>query len=182
MPGTTWLTLDGALDPFPSFTDASRKVTSHDVVNIRTQLGYNYDIPDGRQLAGPGPKEPAPVLAAGGVDRGAISGSFVISAWAVDNNGPRLVGVEPVLSRWKSSGCKNCHNHQEAGAHFQLHGWTREEAENTRFEAKGHTHGTNGGLRNGNANGNGNGNGHGRPEEQEQPIVEVRTVHLPQKR
>lgn len=170
VPGGTWLTLDSALDPFPNFNDNSRKLTSHDVVNIRTQLGYNYDIPDGR-LLGPQPKEPAPVLSVGGIDRGTISGSFVVSAWAVDNHGPRLVGVEPVLSRWRVSGCRNCQNHLETGAHFQLDGWTREEAETTRFEAKVHTHGLDGRLR------NGNGDGNGLPEE-EQPAVKLRTAHL----
>jgi len=135
--GGTWLTLDSPLDPFG--------MTSKDVVNINN-LGYKYDLPP--YVSRPEAPTPSPVLSIRGINRGAISGSFAISAWAFTSNllPPRLIGTEPVLSRWLATGCANCQNHLDATAHIPLEGWSDEDATNTAFEARVHTRANPGGL------------------------------------
>lgn len=167
--GGTWLSLDSPLDPFKNFNDPSRPLTSHDVVNIE-HLGYKYREPN--HLLAPPPLASAPFLSSSGVNRGAIAGSFVISAWAVDPETKReqLVGVEPVLSRWHVSGCSNCQNHLESRAHFQLTGWSIEDAEKATFVAKLHTRG-------GTRDGRRLGSGHGGKGEQA-PKLNLRIGHL----
>lgn len=136
--GGTWLSLDSPLPPIRNFKDPSKPLASRDVVNIEA-MGYTYKVPN-RLIMAPHPQPAAPILATGGVNRGAIAGSFVVSAWAVDEKGKeQLVGAEPVPSRWHISGCSNCQNHLEARAHFPLTGWIREDAEKTKFVARVHT-------------------------------------------
>lgn len=72
--GGSWLTLDSPLEPFRNFQDASKALTSHDVVNIE-KIGYTYEVPS--HLLDPGPVSPCPILATSGVNRGAVAGSFV---------------------------------------------------------------------------------------------------------
>lgn len=172
--GGTWLTLDSPLDPFRHFQDSSRPLTSRDMVNIEA-IGYTYEVPN--RVKAPLPPTPAPVLAISGVNRGAIAGSFVLSAWAVDSSGKeQLVGAEPVLSRWHVSGCSNCQNHLETKAHFQLTGWSREDAEKTKFVARVHTRAD---ASNRGHLGNGHGGRNGRGGESVQaPRVSLRTGHL----
>ena len=116
-----------------------------DVVNINN-LGYEYDLPP--QVSRPKAPKPSPVLSIRGINRGAISGSFAISAWAFTSNllPPQLIGTEPVLSRWLATGCANCQNHLDATAHIPLEGWSDEDAANTAFEARVHTRANPGGL------------------------------------
>lgn len=65
-----------------TWTDPSKPLTSRDVVNIEA-MRYTYEVPD-RLVMAPHPRPVVPILATGGVNRGAIAVSFVVSAWAVD--------------------------------------------------------------------------------------------------
>ncbi|KAG0343743.1 hypothetical protein BG005_002227 [Podila minutissima] len=144
--GGTWLTLDSPLDPFKNPHDPTKAITSKEVVNI-ANLGYDYDNPE-PPLAGP-PTQPAPILTVSNINRAALSGSFVVSAWALQNDERILVGTEAVLSRWHVAGCQNCQNHLEVRAHIPMEGWSREETENMRFEAHLHTRTLHRGVRGG---------------------------------
>ncbi|KAE8220115.1 hypothetical protein CF319_g6313 [Tilletia indica] len=125
--GGTWLTLDSPLDPFKNPHDSSKAMTSRDVVDI-TKLGYAYEYKESLQAGKP--HGPSPVLSVGGINRAAIGGSFLISAWATLESGEKvLVGTEAVLSRWHTAECKNCQNHLEVRTHILLDGWTKKEAE-----------------------------------------------------
>ena len=169
--GNTWLTLDSPLAPFmaselpipPQDTDRlmTSKVWIHkeagrgcygrqcanvafhkDIINIEG-IGYTYNISNDTNTALTPPKESAVTshISVSGINRGAINGSFVISAWAfVGNNAPPvLVGVEPVLSRWHVAGCANCLTHIEAQAYVPLKGWDPDEVNNTSFQFLVHT-------------------------------------------
>ncbi|RDA88732.1 hypothetical protein CP532_4059 [Ophiocordyceps camponoti-leonardi (nom. inval.)] len=143
--GNVWLTLDSPLDPFRNPHDSSRVMTSKDVVDTRN-LGYIYQLP-GQEVGQAQKPEmpvklpPGPQLLISGINRGAISGSFSISAWALDDKGQpsQMVGIEPILSRWHVSGCANCQSHLEVRAHLPLEGWSNEKAEKTKFKILIHT-------------------------------------------
>ncbi|RDA94733.1 hypothetical protein CP533_6784 [Ophiocordyceps camponoti-saundersi (nom. inval.)] len=143
--GNVWLTLDSPLDPFKNPHDPCRAMTSRDVVDTRN-LGYVYQLP-GQQVGQPQEAQmpvklpPCPQVLISGINRGTISGSFSISAWALDDKGEpsQMVGIEPILSRWHVSGCANCQSHLEVRAHLPLEGWTNEEAEKTKFRILVHT-------------------------------------------
>lgn len=182
--GGTWLSLDSPLDPFtrpgpgPGPGSPAAPLTSRDVVDVEA-LGYTYQQPGHGRLRAPAPAAAAPILALDGVNRAAIGGSFVLSAFAVSRGGGDerkeriLVGTEPVLSRWHVSGCANCQNHLEVQANFPLVGWSKEDAERADFEAVLHTRSRPGdGLR----NGHGGGGGDGPP--QQVPRWRLRTAHL----
>ncbi|KAF4589711.1 Tyrosinase [Ophiocordyceps camponoti-floridani] len=141
--GNIWLTLDSPLDPFKNPEDQSKPMTSRDLVDIR-QLGYTYQLP-GQQAGEPQkkPEMPAkiplcPQLVISGINRSSISGSFSISAWTSEGEA-KLVGLEPILSRWHVTGCANCQAHLEVRAHLPLEGWTNEEAEKAKFKVLIHT-------------------------------------------
>ncbi|KAE8213669.1 hypothetical protein CF327_g2854 [Tilletia walkeri] len=130
----TWLTLDSPLEPFKNPHDPSKTMISRDVVDI-AKLGYSYDFTEPIQAGKP--HGPSPILTVGGINRAAIGGSFVISAWAKLESGKKvLVGTEAVLSRWRVANCQNCQTHLEVRTHIPLEGWTKEEAEEAE-EAKG---------------------------------------------
>jgi tyrosinase len=58
-----------------------------------------------------------------GIDRGAIGGSFLVATFKEDKDGKRsLLGYESILSRWHTSGCANCQNHQQVKTFVPLHG------------------------------------------------------------
>ena len=119
----TWLTLDTPLAPFKHAD--GRFFTSKDCVNIERQLGLTY---------GAGSLEPAMLthetttakarstraLHVTGVNRAAIRGAFLISAFAVIDGKPQHLGTEAVLSRWSVQGCANCQTHLEATAVIPL--------------------------------------------------------------
>lgn len=120
------ITMETALDPFQK-ADGS-PYTTNDCVNIETQLGYTYGPGSLDQFA---QRAPATVgmasvadgrrtLHVGGVDRSKLMGSFLIAAYADVDGERRLVGVEPVLSRWHVDGCANCQNHLKASADFPI--------------------------------------------------------------
>jgi tyrosinase len=129
-PGNAWLDLDTPLDPFRKGED--QPYTSRDVVNIETQLGYTYgpgsldDVKVARSALGMDPEEealsatPAPVVHVKGINRGAIRGSFLVSAFATIDGKRQHIGTEAVLSRWNVSGCANCQTHLQTRAAFSL--------------------------------------------------------------
>ncbi len=128
-PGVTpnvWLTLDSPLDPFHK-SDGS-PYTSRDCINIEKQLDYTYGPGSLDEFAVPvaamaaSAAAPAGYVMVHGVDRGAIRGSFLISAFATIDGEPQHIGTEAVLSRWHVLGCANCQTHQQASAAIPLCG------------------------------------------------------------
>ncbi|KAI6773062.1 hypothetical protein HG530_004020 [Fusarium avenaceum] len=144
--GGTWLTLDSALDPFKKPGSQTDPMTSRDVFNPQA-LGYAYEYNNSSpnnfnagnpDLYVPEDEDPTPILAVSNINRSAIGGSFMITAFSKSaiNEEPVLAGTEAVLSRWHVAGCANCQNHLEVRTHIPLHGWSKEKAENAEFEVK----------------------------------------------
>jgi hypothetical protein len=131
-PGTapnSWLTLDSPLDPF-TITDngADRPFTSRDCINIETQLGYTYgpgSLEQRAQLMALQPGQASRMIQVRGINRGAIRGSFLISAFALIDGKRQHLGTEAVLSRWHVEGCANCQTHLEARADIGVRGLPR---------------------------------------------------------
>ncbi|HET9441802.1 MAG TPA: tyrosinase family protein [Acidimicrobiales bacterium] len=126
-PGVTpnsWLGVDSPLAPFRH--PDGRPVVSADCVDIEQQLGYTYGPGSLEELAAPaalraGPPERRGLISVRGVNRAAISGSFLISAFADVDGVRQHIGTEAILSRWHVEGCMNCQTHLEARAHFPIH-------------------------------------------------------------
>ncbi|KAG4286455.1 hypothetical protein FPRO06_07715 [Fusarium proliferatum] len=143
--GGTWLTLDSALDPFKKPGSETDPMTSRDVVNPES-LGYNYqynyNTPNDFNAGDPAlfvPKhEETPILAVSNINRAAIGGSFMITAFVKNKNtgAMQLAGTEAVLSRWHVAGCANCQNHLEVRTHIPLHGWSKEKADKATFDVR----------------------------------------------
>ena len=123
----SWLTLETPLNPFKRADGNS--FTSLDCINIEKQLGYSY---------GPGSLEAHPELTEAavtptapgfgikkirifGINRGAIRGSFLVSAFATIDGKRQHLGTESVLSRWNVQGCANCQTHLDVKAQIALH-------------------------------------------------------------
>jgi tyrosinase len=140
----SWLTLETPLDPFKkSEGGKERTYTSLDCINIEEQLGYTY---------GPGSLEGQAALAAlaaaaapgrsekavrvGGINRAAIRGSFLISAFATIDGKRQHVGTEAVLSRWHVAGCANCQTHLEAKAVISLRGLQQSVADKAQYDVE----------------------------------------------
>jgi tyrosinase len=132
-PSNSWLTLDSPLDPFTKDDDGSRRpYTSLDCINIETQLGYTYgpgsleDVDAARAALGLVPAAeleataPAPVVHVSGINRAALRGSFLISAFATIDGKRQHLGTHGVLSRWHVTGCANCQTHLQVRAAFGL--------------------------------------------------------------
>jgi tyrosinase len=132
-PANSWLTVDSPLDPFTKDDNGiTRPVTSRDCTNIETQLGYTYgpgsldDLDAARTALGLAPAAelqaaaPAPVVHVSGLNRAAIRGSFLISAFATVDGKRHHLGTRGVLSRWHVTGCANCQTHLQARAAFSL--------------------------------------------------------------
>ena len=122
------ITMETALEPFVKDDDGAF-YTTNDCINIETQLGYSYGPGSLDQFAERAPaavgmaavgEGDARTLHVGGVDRSKLMGSFLIAAYADVDGERRLVGVEPVLSRWHVDGCANCQNHLKASADFRI--------------------------------------------------------------
>ena len=142
-PGTapnSWLTLKSPLDPFRIKANGTeRPYTSLDCINIEKQLGYTY---------GPGSLETQPHLAAmateaagrtvhvHGINRGAIRGSFMISAFATIDGKKQHLGTEAILSRWHVEGCANCQTHLQTKASISLHGLSKDKAPDSEIEVQ----------------------------------------------
>ncbi|WP_103258504.1 tyrosinase family protein [Tabrizicola aquatica] len=99
---------------------------SRDCVDIEGQLGYTY---------GPGSLDhfanaPLATLAVGDtpttqilvshIDRTKISGSFIVAVYAEVDGEHRLIGAEPVLSRWNVTGCANCQTKLRVSSSFHV--------------------------------------------------------------
>lgn len=124
--------------------------TSLDCVNIETQLGFTY-APGSldEDLAAPltmglvrelGAKK----LHVSGVNRTAVQGSFIISAYALlpkagGGTDRRELGHSAVLSRYNIARCANCLTHVDIMAHFPLHGLQPDELEQADFHVELHT-------------------------------------------
>lgn len=118
-PGTApnaWLDLDSPLDPFRN--QDGHALTSRDVINIETQLGYTYGPGSLENLISASLAAAVPVqrVHVAGINRSAIRGSFLIAAYTVIDGTKTHLGTEAVLSRWHVSGCANCQTHLEARA------------------------------------------------------------------
>jgi tyrosinase len=118
----SWLTMDSPLDPFRKL-DATA-YTSRDCFNIETQLGYTYgrgSLED--QAAMPmaaASAVPVQRVHVAGINRGAIRGSFLVSAFAEIDGRMQHIGTEAVLSRWHVEGCANCQTHLEVRADIHV--------------------------------------------------------------
>jgi tyrosinase len=129
IPPNAWLSMDTPLEPFTQDSgENSRPYTGRDGFNIERQLGYTYGSGSLDSLAGVAAAQPAsasvnePKVHVSGINRGSISGSFLITAFAEVDGERKPIGSEAVLSRWHVDGCANCQTHLLAGATFSLHG------------------------------------------------------------
>jgi tyrosinase len=120
------LTVDSALHPFDAADGTP--MTSADVADIG-RLGYAYgpgslDRFAERQLEAMAEGDPAAdatrTVHVEGLDRSALRGSFIISAFAEVDGEMQAIGHEAVLSRWQVEGCANCMANLDAGADFPL--------------------------------------------------------------
>ncbi|HET7487184.1 MAG TPA: tyrosinase family protein [Acidimicrobiales bacterium] len=120
----SWLNVDSPLAPFRH--PDGRPVVSRDLVDIEQQLGYTYGPGSLDDLAAPAlaaeaPQPPAGVISIRGVNRAAIRGSFLLSAFGTVDGTRQHLGTEAILSRWHVEGCMNCQTHLEARGHIRLH-------------------------------------------------------------
>lgn len=129
VPPNAWLSMDTPLQPFTRTENGEqRSYVGRDAFDIERQLGYTYGPGSLDELAVAAPAEAAPAgqhtprVHVTGVNRGRISGSFLIAAFAEVDGERTLLGSEAVLSRWHVEGCANCQTHLLAGASFPLHG------------------------------------------------------------
>jgi tyrosinase len=128
--GNVWLGMDTPLMPFVK--ENGQVYTSKDVVNIEKQLNYSYSIgsldredwssqrSDIVSAATVAERAAGKVMHVSAVNKGAISGSFVIAGYAHVNGEKHLVGIQSVLSRHAIQGCANCQTHLLVKAHFSL--------------------------------------------------------------
>lgn len=120
----TWLTLDSPLSPFTKRDGKKERVyTSRDCINIEKQLGYTYSrgsLDDEGTPTLLAKRPSARVIRVSNVNRAAVKGSFVISAFATIDGKRQLIGTEAVLSRWNVALCANCQMHLEVQTFFSL--------------------------------------------------------------
>ena len=150
MPAGIWINLDTPLAPFLRGQSASDFMTSKDVINIEKQLKYTYGPGSFSDLVKPhGPRLLVPehekrdraFLAIGGLNRGRVRGSFVVSTWATIGGRRQLLGTDAVLSRNHTEGCANCQNHLTVGAYVPLYGLGHaEDYDDANVEVVVHTH------------------------------------------
>jgi tyrosinase len=135
----TWLTLESPLDPFKKIdADGTRAYTSNDCIDIEKQLGYTYGPGslEGGAVAMAMAPSGGKVLRVSGVNRAAIRGSFLISAF-VNVGGKRYhAGTEAVFSRWHVQYCANCQTHLEAKAFIHLDAFRQETIESDQCEVE----------------------------------------------
>ena len=129
----SWLTLESPLDPFKKKVGSrERPYISLDCINIEKQMGYTYGRGSLEDAAGAKPPKAAAMAATAqdrgtkvvrvaGINRAAIRGSFMISAFVNIDGKKQHLGTEAVLSRWHVDGCANCQTHLEAKAFIPLH-------------------------------------------------------------
>lgn len=120
----SWLSMDSELAPFRH--PDGRPVLSRDCIDIEGQLGYTYGPGSFDELATPAvaaeaAEAPWGVVSVRGVNRAAIGGSFLISAFGNVGGERRHLGSEAIFSRWHVEGCMNCQTHLEGRAHIPIH-------------------------------------------------------------
>jgi tyrosinase len=124
----SWLTLDTPLVPFRK--SDGNYYTSHDCVNIETQLGYTYGpgsldnlaaAPAVHELAAVAPGNSNKVVKVSGINRASIRGSFVIAIFALVDGQRYRVAIDGVLSRWNVTGCANCQTHLQTKTFASLY-------------------------------------------------------------
>jgi tyrosinase len=115
----TPLTMSTPLYPFTKADGAP--YTSADCINI-VKLGVTYG--PGSLQGPPAPSTSAGpdsrVIAVSGINRGNISGSFLVSAFGTTGGQRVHLGTEAILSRWNVSECANCQTHLEVKAFFEV--------------------------------------------------------------
>lgn len=128
--GNVWLTMESPLMPFVK--ENGQTYTSMDAVNIERQLNYSYSIGslDRDDWSSPAADTARAAMAEEGagskvmhvsaVNKGAVSGSFMIAGYAHVRGEKHLVGIQSVLSRHAIQGCANCQTHLNVKAHFSL--------------------------------------------------------------
>jgi tyrosinase len=140
-PGITpnsWLTLDTPLDPFKTIgvDGKMRTFTSRDVINIKTQLLYDYTEGSLQKEALSAPlmkanfaqKGKFAKLRATNINKAGVRGSFVVEAYMPNpkknegNDEPEniFLGAKSILSRWNLTNCANCQQHLEVHADFDV--------------------------------------------------------------
>jgi tyrosinase len=142
------LDLESPLHPFRK-ADGS-VYTSLDCVDIETQLGFTYEagsldedsIPSGLLKAAD--ISAVKKLHVSGVNRTAVQGSFVLSAYAevigADGQPYRHdLGHSAVLSRFNVVKCANCLTHADVMAHFPLNGLSDQQQQTAKFHVFLHT-------------------------------------------
>ena len=125
MPPNSWLDLDSPLNPFVKVEDGKTRVyTSRDILNIEKQLGYTYgkgSLEDVPERAAPAPDNSSKLVCFSKFNRAPMSGSFLVSLYAIIEGKRQRVATEAVLSRWSVKYCANCQTHLEVRAFFGMH-------------------------------------------------------------
>ena len=122
--------------------DDGKVFTSLDCINIEKQLGYTYgpgSLDDHALTPALENVASAKAIRVSGLNRAAIRGSFLISAFASVGGKKLHVGTEAVLSRWNVRGCANCQTHLETKAVINLRGLADSAFANARFAVEVHT-------------------------------------------
>jgi tyrosinase len=140
-PPNSWLTLDSPLDPFTKTEGGrTRPYTSRDCIDIEKQLGFTYGPGSLMEKVAPAALATADarerMVRVGGINRGRIRGSFLISAFATIDGKRQHIGTEAVLSRWHVEGCANCQTHIEAKAAIGLGGLTAQTGSADQIEVE----------------------------------------------
>jgi hypothetical protein len=91
-------------------------------------------------VRGSAPHPPLHAVRVSGINRANITGSFVVTTWAVIDDDRRLLSVEGVLSRWHTPGCANCQTHLGFRDVVPIHDLTDEQHKNAKFYSFVHTH------------------------------------------
>lgn len=139
----SWLTLASPLDPFKKLDGGKeRTFTSLDCINIEKQLGYTYGPGSLEAQAAalaavaPAPGHSTKIVRVAGINRAAIRGSFLISAFATIDGKKQHLGTEAVLSRWHVEGCANCQTHREVKAFIGLQGLPQAVADTAHYDVE----------------------------------------------
>ncbi|MGH3710081.1 MAG: tyrosinase family protein [Pseudonocardiaceae bacterium] len=141
----SWLTLDSPINPFIN-KKTGTTYTSRDCIDIENRLGYTYDHGSLEEYARPtaasaSKEEPrTKTIRVTGINRAAIRGSFLVSAFANIDGKRYHVGTESVLSRWSVQGCANCQTHLEMKAFIGLRSILAESLTDSSYEVEIRTH------------------------------------------
>ncbi|KAG2420537.1 hypothetical protein HFD88_000149 [Aspergillus terreus] len=122
------LNMETPLVPFmiPGKNGGREYLKSKDIVNIKESEFCHYDYepaekPPTLRLAA-ADSSAMPIVRLSGISRARRPGSFVVGLYADDGtgHGKKLIGVEPVFSRWQVASCANCSNTLDVTTHIVL--------------------------------------------------------------